>query len=110
VLELLEACSSNTRKNKNARRKPDLCSNDRSTPARFVRGTPPFKKTAGSDFQLPNQTMATALMGMGTKAPTLRYPFKVAADAGSFVVDKVNKSVDSSMAFSKKSMEGIKKK
>jgi hypothetical protein len=54
--------------------------------------------------------MATALMGMGTKAPTLRYPVKVAADAGSFVVDKVNKSVDSSMAFSKKSMEGIKKK
>jgi hypothetical protein len=54
--------------------------------------------------------MSTALGIMGTKAPTLRYPFKVAADAGTFVVDKVNKGVDSSLAYSKKSMEGIKKK
>ena len=54
--------------------------------------------------------MASAMMGMGSKAPTLRYPFKVAADAGTFVVDKVNKGVDSSLAYSKKSMEGIKKK
>lgn len=53
--------------------------------------------------------MATTLT-MGTKTPTLRYPFRVAADAGTFVIDKVNKGVDTSLAFSKKSMDGVKKK
>merc|ERR1712216_21580 len=51
--------------------------------------------------------MTTAMMGGDKK--TLRYPFKVAADAGTFVVDKVNTCVDSSLAYSKKGMASVKK-
>ena len=53
--------------------------------------------------------MTTAMMGMGDKK-NLRYPFKVAADAGTFVVDKVNTCVDSSLDYSKKGMASVKKK
>ena len=49
----------------------------------------------------------TAMMG---EKKTLRYPFKVAADAGTFVVDKVNKGVDSSLDYSKKSWGSVKRK
>merc|ERR1712127_105725 len=55
-----------------------------------------------------NSAMATAMMGLGDKK-TLRYPFKVAADAGTFVVDKVNTCVDSSLDYSKKGMASVKK-
>ena len=45
---------------------------------------------------------------MSTKQ--LRYPFKVAANAGDFVVTKVNTGVDFSVDSSKKGMDMIMKK
>lgn len=43
-------------------------------------------------------------------AKQLRYPFKVAATAGDFVVTRVNKGVDYSLDSSKKGMDMIMKK
>jgi len=46
---------------------------------------------------------------MYTSAPKLRKPFQIIADSGEYVVSKVNKSVDSSYDYGKKTMDGVMK-
>ena len=43
-------------------------------------------------------------------AKSLRYPFKVAASAGDYVVGKVNCGVDTSIGYSKKAVTGVTSK